>query len=80
MPLELLLAPEEAHNLDPDFPPEFIHVGCHNPGSDEWSNEQFRDVHAFVPLKEDVEWRCDHSPREDDQVCIVVIATHDLVT
>lgn len=64
------MAPEEVEDSESNTKhPEFVRVSCQKPDdSEEWINEEYVDVHAFVPLKEDVEWRCNEAPKHDDQV------------
>jgi hypothetical protein len=52
---------------------ELIRVSCKKPGHDEeWVNDEYVEYRYFVPVKNDVEERCNEIPKRPNQVLFFI--------
>ncbi|XP_059475428.1 uncharacterized protein LOC132196652 [Neocloeon triangulifer] len=73
-PMDELLMPESAMEIRGDDVPEFVRISCKKPGKDEeWVNDEYVDYRFFVPVKSEVEDRCNGMPKRPNEVSVLIL-------
>jgi len=73
---ELLLPESEMENRGNEVA-EMVRISCGKPDKDEnWVNDDYVEYRYFVPVKEEVENRCNEMPKRPNEVnSLIKIAT-----